>query len=80
MYIDNIQKFGKYKIYLYVALKTGRKAILWQLFYPVSQQVQINYIFSDNVYCIYPAMSKKPITTAAKLSKKRRNKHRSNRF
>ena len=70
----------KYKIYLYVALETGRKAILWQLFYPVSQQVQINYIFSDNVCILYLSCNVKKNITTAKLSKKSRNKRRSNRF
>jgi len=31
------------------ALETGRKASLWWAFLPVSQRVQINFIFNDNV-------------------------------
>jgi Na+/H+ antiporter NhaD/arsenite permease-like protein len=63
-------------------------------FYPVSQRVQINYIFSDNVrtyllwilkvmyvYCIfYLSCNVKKNKTTAKLSKKNREKRYSNRL
>ena len=47
------------KKYRYVgALGTGRKASPYELFYPVSQQVQTNFIILTTmyVYCVYPAI------------------------
>jgi hypothetical protein len=38
------------------------KVLLKIIFWPVSQHVQINFIFTDNVYIysVYPVMSKSP--------------------
>ena len=55
---------GKYKIYLY------------ELFCPVSQHVQINYIFPNYVCILYLSCNIKN----DKLSKKSRNKCHSNRI
>jgi len=47
------------KIYSYIdklfvqALATGRKVSLWWAFFPVSQRVRINYIFTDNIGTLY---------------------------
>jgi hypothetical protein len=57
---------GKYKIYLY------------ELFCPVSQHVQINYIFPNYVCILYLSCNIKNPKTTAKLSKKSKNKHHSN--
>jgi hypothetical protein len=63
----------KLKKYRYVgALGTGRKASPYELFYPVSQQVQTNFIILTTmyVYCVYPAIleSKKYKKTAKSSS------------
>jgi len=42
----------------------------------VFQEMQINFIFDDNIFCVYPAV-KKSITTD-KLSEKSTNKSHSN--
>ena len=53
-----------------------------EFFLPVSQRVEMNYIFSDNIRILYLSwyvMIKSPKETV-KLSKKSRNKRRSYRF
>ena len=40
---------GKYKIYLYELQKQAEQRALGELFMPVSQRVQMNFIFTDNV-------------------------------
>jgi len=41
---------GKYKNLFGRVLETGRKASLWEmLFWSVSQRVQMNFIFTDNM-------------------------------
>ena len=40
---------GKYKIYLYELQKQAEQRSFGDLFWPVSQRVQMNFIFSDNV-------------------------------
>ena len=40
---------GKYKIYLYELQKQAEQRALGELFRPVSQRVQMNFIFNDNV-------------------------------
>ena len=71
-----------WKIYnLYVwALERGRKVSLCELFLPVLQQVQINYIFTDNVGMLCLSCNVKKSKTIVKFSEKSRNKSRSNRF
>ena len=52
----------------------------YELFRPVSQRVQMNFIFNDNVlYCVYPAMSKKS-ENLSDLNKNDRNKGHSSPF
>ena len=43
-------------LYLYEVEKRAFAKLFWF----ISQQVQINYIFTDNVYCAYSAMPKSP--------------------
>ena len=40
---------GKYKIYLYELQKQAEQRAFGELFRPVSQRVQMNFIFNDNV-------------------------------
>ena len=40
---------SKYKIYLYELYKQAEQRAFGELFRPVSQRVQINFIFNDNV-------------------------------
>ena len=48
-----------------------------ELFCPVSQRVQMNLIFPDNVHILCLSCNIKKPKTTAKLSKESRNKHRS---
>jgi len=48
-----------------------------ELFCPVSQRVQMNLMFPDNVHILYLSCNIKKPKTTAKLSKESRNKHRS---
>ena len=50
------------------------------LFWPVSQRVQINFIFTDNERILNLLCNVKMSKTTAKLSEKSRNKRRSDRF
>ena len=54
--------------------------ILDEFFLPVSQRVEMNYIFSDNVRILYLSCYVKSTKETVKLSKKSRNKRCSNRF
>ena len=51
-----------------------------EFFLPVSQRVEMNYIFSDNVRILYLSCYFKSPKETVKLSKKSRNKRCSNRF
>jgi len=51
-----------------------------ELFYPVSQRVQRNFIFADNVRVLYLSCTVKKSKITAKLTKKIRNNRRSDRF
>jgi hypothetical protein len=51
-----------------------------EFFLPVSQRVEMNYIFSDNIRILYLSWYVKSPIEAVKLSKKSRNKRRSYRF
>jgi len=51
-----------------------------EIFLPVSQRVEINYIFSDNVRILYLSCYFKSPKETVKLSKKSRNKRCSYRF
>ena len=57
------------------ALEIGRKAILWQAFLSFFQRVQMNFIFSNNVYILCLSCNVKKPKTTVKSSKKRINKH-----
>ena len=50
-HIQYIYIVGKYKIYLYELQKQAEQRAFGKLFRPVSQRVQMNFIFNDNV-CI----------------------------
>ena len=49
LYIQYTYIVGKYKIYLYELQKQAEQRAFVELFRPVSQRVQINFIFNDNV-------------------------------
>ena len=49
IYIQYTYIVGKYKIYLYELQKRAEQRAFGELFRPVSQRVQINLIFTDNV-------------------------------
>ena len=49
IYIQYTYIVGKYKIYLYELQKQAEQQAFGELFRPVSQQVQMNFIFNDNV-------------------------------
>ena len=49
IYIQYTYIVGKYKIYLYELQKQAEQRAFGELFMPVSQRVQINFIFNDNV-------------------------------
>ena len=51
-----------------------------EFFLPVSQRVEMDYIFSDNVRILYLSCYFKSPKKTVKLSKKSRNKRCSNRF
>jgi hypothetical protein len=51
-----------------------------EFFFPVSQRVEINYIFSDNIRILFLSWYVKSPKETVKLSKKSRNKRRSYRF
>ena len=60
---------GKHKLYLNELYKQVEKQTFGDLFCPVSQRVQMNFIFSDNVsiLCtVYPAMLNSPRQLTAK--------------
>ena len=65
---------GKYSIYLYEMGAFGES------FCPVSQKVEMNYIFSDNGRTLCSSCNVNKLKTTAILSKKSRNKCRSHRF
>ena len=49
IYIQYMYIVGKYTIYLYELQKQAEQRAFSELFRPVSQRVQMNYIFNDNV-------------------------------
>jgi len=51
-----------------------------EFFVPVSQRVEMNYIFSDNIRILYLSWYVKSPKATVKLSKKSSNKRRSYRF
>ena len=51
-----------------------------EFFLPVSQRVEMNYIFSDNIRILYLSWYVKSLKATVKLSEKSRNKCCSNRF
>ena len=67
---------GKYIFYLYEL----QKQVESELFCPVLQRVQMNYIFFDNVRILYLFCNVKKPKTTAKQYKKSRKKCHSNLF
>jgi hypothetical protein len=63
-----------------MSFRKRQKVSLCELFLPVLQQVQINYIFTDNVGMLCLSCNVKKSKTIVKFSEKSRNKRRSNRF
>jgi hypothetical protein len=51
-----------------------------EFYVPVSQRVEMNYIFSDNIHILYLSWYVKSPKETVKLSKKSRNKRPSYRF
>ena len=83
-YIDNLYVPCRklYKIDLYEFQKQVEKGALGDHFYPVSQRVQMNFIFSNNVriLIVFVLQFLKSPQINAKLSKMCRNKSRFYRF
>ena len=61
-------------------LKLIVRVRIYYIFLPVSQRVEINYIFSDNIRILYLSWYVKSPKETVKLSEKSRNKRRSYRF
>ena len=49
IYIQYTYIVGKYQIYLYELQKQAEQRVFGELFRPVSQRVQMNFTFNDNV-------------------------------
>jgi hypothetical protein len=69
---------GKCIIYLYKISKQLQKRTFGKFFNPVSQRVQMNFIFSDNVHILCLSCNVKKLKSTAKLSKISRNNRLSN--
>ena len=69
---------GKYKIYLYELQKQAEQKARYSSLFR-SEYKRILYLMTMYVYCVYPAMSKKP-ENLSDLNKKDRNKHHSSPF
>ena len=67
----------KYKIYLYELQKQAEQRAFGQLFRPVSQRVQRNSIFNDNVRILCLSCNFKKSENLSDLNKKDRNKRHS---
>ena len=67
---------GKYKIYLYELQKQAEQRAFVELFRPVSQRVQMNFIFNDNVRILCLSCNVKKVGK----NKKDRNKRHSSPF
>jgi hypothetical protein len=61
-------------------LKLIVRVRIYYIFLPVSQRVEINYIFSDNIRILYLSWYVKSPKETVKLSEKSRNKRLSYRF
>jgi hypothetical protein len=70
--LDNIYTLSKINKIIYTSFD--------EFFLPVSQRVEMNYIFSDNVRMLYLSCYFKIPKETVKLSKKSRNKRCSYRF
>ena len=76
LHIQYIRTLSENIHFILTSSITGRKKqALGKIFWPVSQRVQINFIFTDDVriMCFYCNIKKSRRT--AKLSEKSRNKH-----
>ena len=71
---ETFVSIGKLKIYLHKLQKQVEKQAFVELFCPISQWVQINYIFSNNVHILCLSYHIKKTKTTAKLTRKNRNK------
>ena len=67
-------------MYLYKLSKWVEYQAFGKFFRPVSQRVQMNYIFSDNIHKLCLSCNGKKAKTTAILSKNSRNKHPPHRF
>ena len=71
---------GKYKIYLYELQKQAEQRALGELFRSVSQRVQMDFIFNDNVRILCLSCNVKKSENLSDLNKKDRNKRHSSPF
>ena len=71
---ETFGSIGKLKIYLHKLHKQVEKQAFVELFCPISQWVQINYIFSNNVHILCLSYHIRKTKTTAKLTRKNRNK------
>ena len=77
VYIQYTYIVGKYKIYLYELQKLAEQQAFGKLFRPVSQRVQMNFIFIDNVSILCLSCNVKKSENLSDLNKKARNKRHS---
>ena len=80
IYIQYTYIVGKYKIYLYELQKQAEQRAYGELFRPVSQRVQIHFIFNDNVRILCLSCNVKKIGKLVRFKQKERNKHHSSPF
>ena len=70
IYIQYTYIIGKYKIYLYELQKQAEQRAFGELFRPVSQRVQINLIFNDNVGILYLSCNVKKVGKLVRFKQK----------
>ena len=69
-YIQYTYIVGKYKIYLYELQKRAEQRAFGKLFRPVSQRVQMNFIFNDNVRILCLSCNVKKIGKLVRFKQK----------
>ena len=80
IYIQYTYIVGKYKIYLYELQKQAEQRAFGELFRPVSQRVQIYFIFNDNVRILCLSCNVKKVGKLVRFKQKDRNKRHSSPF
>ena len=71
IYIKYTCIVGKYQIYLYELQKQAEQRAFGEIFRPVSQRVQMNFIFSDNVRILCLSCNVKKVGKLVRFKQKR---------